>query len=242
MRSHRTFALAAALGLVLAAAGMRGAAADELIEPRPYPDDAVLFEVGAGTSFPILVGGEFRIRPGIPLWLSVEVGFLPPLYADAIDEFGRGIGSWDEDDGELIRDGLANSFVLSPMIAFAPIPELEIGLGYLFVGAGGSSTRRDLIERFTGVTLVGSDERVPVETSIHALRLNLVFRADLGDGFTLRFGVGWAHTLTTSSRIDKSDKSESERQAEEELDDYINDLLRKYGYAPTVTISLTYRF
>src|SRR6266545_1250172 len=87
------FHLRPALALVLLAIapGVRGqqvipAPPPERAERAPAPAaDGWHLSLGAGTDFPVAVGGRVELEAPFRLHLSTSLGFIPGLYVDAIN-------------------------------------------------------------------------------------------------------------------------------------------------------------
>jgi hypothetical protein len=210
---------------------------------------ALAVDVGAGTAFPLDVGGEIRLEVPHRILISVGAGWMPKPYADSIDDTLRTFGAYDSDVSTLIRAALKNSFVLQPSIGWRPLPRrgLEILAGYTLVTLGGSLSGRQAIEAVTGRTFPDdAGAQIPLRSTLHNVHLEVDWRFLIHEHLVVRVGIELVHCFASSSSIDVTSRlprgQDAIAQINSAVDQYLNGIYTTYVYSPVLAVSAAYRF
>jgi hypothetical protein len=166
-------------------------------------------DLGLGTDFPLGVGGRLTVQlPG--RWqLATSLGWLPPVYADAINATLIATESTTEAKAKLIKSALENAVSLRFNGGWKPWEDhgFYTSGGYgLFVFHGGV-TSGAVVSAATGLPLpAGLSEAAPIDVSgtLHQLQVETGWQWNLAPRLLLRTAIGGAFTIAAASKLEPS--------------------------------------
>lgn len=241
--------LGAGLGLAGVLVGTRVHAA-ETLEKKNESHWGVRLE--ANTDFPLGVGGRLAVITPWRLYLTGSVDYLLPAYAQAITGVATSAG-YDATKAGYINHGILGSLSWRAHLGWQPFATsgfyFEAGYGQLALG-GQVNPEAALvsvlhIDAPTGDTT--ADRQYFVRALVHQVDLELGWRWRLGEQshWSIRAALGGTVTLQSKTqveaRFEPSDPAavDSFTQANANKSD---SYFKKYGYVPSVGLSVGYTF
>jgi hypothetical protein len=225
---------------------------DVVVEQGPRRQGDVHFDLGFGTELPISVGGVGTLELPGRLLLQLGLGFMPHGYAYAIDGILTSVGAYDQTVSALIRSALGNSFVLKASAGWRPFEGhgLEILGGYTLVTMGGTTTASDVIN--AGLAESGSSQRVgssmsqdlPLGATLHNVHVTLGWRWLMADDhLVVRASLSYVQCLASSMSVGLPAAQQAmEPSVNQALNASVGPYLTHYVKAPTLGLSMAYRF
>jgi hypothetical protein len=219
-------------------------------KPRDYH-----FDLGVGTEFPISVGGVVTAELPHRFLLQLGLGVMPRAYSDAIDGALVKAGAYDAAVSGMIRNSIGNSMVLRASAGLRPFEDhgLELLGGYTVVTGGGSIATSDVISAIlaeSGVSVAvpaGVGAEIPVTATLHNVHASLGWRWLLADDhLVIRASISYIQTLGSRFSVKVPETATAilpyQGVINDTLNNYLNPYLAKYGKAPTLGLSMAYRF
>jgi hypothetical protein len=242
-RVLRTLALA--LGLVSLASP-----AVALEEPEEKESK---WHLGAevATNFPLDVAPlrlTFETPPRIRL--TTSIGVLPDPYIDLVNSVLVSAGAFNETTAEVIDDALGGSLVWRIQAGWRPLRNWGFygDVGYQLMTLGGEVTALSLLEIATGREVPSEFAAgFVVDSMLHMLVVELGYEWVIVDHLMIRFAIGYAGTMTSSTQVEPNFQPPPILQ--NTLDefsrvsaDYLDDTYQTFVHTPTLTLGIGYRF
>lgn len=214
-------------------------------EPREYALD-----VGLSTAVPVHLGGQVQLDLPYRLLLRLELGWMPPSYVDLINAGAQAFNAYGDQTAELIRDGIRNSLITRVSVGGRPFRNIEVSGGYTLATLGGSAATVEVVEaifeREIDTAFFQDVGAVDLESTIHALHIDVGYRWELDDHWLIRGSLGYIHVVSSSSSAlvttADSGRLASTTVSSPELEAYLDDLYTTYVRSPVLTVSAAYRF
>lgn len=222
---------------------------------------AVTAAAGAGRAEPWHAGAElhtdFPLDVGATVWtegrgrvqLSLDVGWLPGAYVDAIGSTVVAFGGMSQAKADLVRVALRSSAVARAHVGWRPLAShgLYLDGGYGMLALGGGATTSELLTAVTGaMPPPGSiDRSYRVYSTLHMLDAGVGWRWQLEGGLTLRAAVGFAGTFAASSdvRPDFTPKDPAQQQVYTSMASAkLDQLYTSYVFTPVFTVASGWTF
>jgi len=201
--------------------------------------------IGIGSEFPVAASGSVSLSSPIGLSAGTSLGFLPPSYADVINDIVVHSGGYDEETAQIIRESLQSSLVFSSFLGYETFYRLRLHTGYSLVTLGGATTTPEQNAQIAGVPVPFTIESRDVEL---AARLHMIgvgiswpFRI-LSSPLQLRVGAGGLFTLNAETTVKSSGDTDQDRQFEREAKDELDEIFRQYAHTPVFSLQLEYAF
>lgn len=210
---------------------------------------AVLFDLGAGTYLPLMMGISATVQIPYRIVLQAELGFMPRAYTNMINSILVGVSAYDETTASLIDAALGNSMVVRLSAGFKPFRKagLEIFGGYTLAALGGGLSGVQAIEIVTGRDLPDeAGQEIPMHTVLHSLHLGVGWRFLIKKHFVFRPSIWYMQAIASSSGIDIQARprvvQQAVDQANTELNQYLNGIYTDYVKVPLIGLWGAYRF
>lgn len=199
------------------------------------------------TILPYLVGGGVSFEAPGDIRFGTTVGVTPGLFIDMAQNAVGAVQYYDQEVAAVVLDRLEDPLLWRIDLGWAP----EAAGGFYFTvgyGFGRLSARFDAgdappswRERLSGMT---EDSTASVAATLHLVHADVGWELDLGDDWLMKVSVGGSFTFAASSAIHVGESTEDPAEVAEGADEVeaeINDVLVRYGRAPTIGVALVYR-
>lgn len=213
------------------------------------------FDLGVGTEVPISVGGLATLEVPHRILFQVGAGVMPAAYADAIDGVLTSVGAYDAVVSTVVRNSIANSFVLRTSIGLRPFEGhgFEVLGGYTLMTAGGSVATAEvlnaiLIESGSSVQApAGLGGDIPLSATLHNFHASLGWRWLLADDhLVIRASLSYFQTVGSSIQVKIPATATAlvpyEGAINQQVNSYLGPYFSKYAKAPTLGLSAAFRF
>ena len=193
--------------------------------------------LGAGTDFPLTVGGYLRGVVGRRIQLGTSVGVLPRPYLEALNDGLVRFDVIDERTAALLEATLKNSLVWRAQLGLRPFRRSGFYLvgGYTFIGLGGDLTGAEAVRALAlGRTTIPGIENLQLDATAiaHQAGGELGWRWRLGDVAALEAAVGGFYTFGANTNLTLRTADGGSSPFVEPLvsagEAYLDDTLRKY--------------
>jgi len=201
--------------------------------------------LGAGTDLPISVGGRLELETPSRFRLSTSLGFLPGAYVDAINETVVGLGGYDQETADLVKDALKSSLIWRTHLGYRVWRGLYLEAGYGLVTLGGSAVGGELFSAVTGETVppgAGADRPFDLRSTLHMADVEVGWNFALSR-LGLRVAIGGAFTFAASTHVSAGYTPLSPQLAEEfarAAEAYLDDVYTSYVFTPVLSVSASY--
>lgn len=224
-----------------------GARAEEAKDEKRWA-----FRVEANTDFPLGAGARVGVISPWRVYLTTSVDALVPGYVQAGNALGtRVASSYTQQKADYIDHALRTSLAWRTHVGWQPSATsgFYIEAGYGLLALGGQTNVEDALITVLRLTPLEGEEALErqyrVRAQLHQLDLELGWRWKLGTAWSVRAGIGSTVTLDSNSHVEpRYEPSNSlaveafSRLAENKIDTYAE----KYGYLPTLSLSVGYTF
>jgi hypothetical protein len=215
------------------------------------PKRSFQVDVGAGTDFPVFVGGYLGAELPGRLLLQVGAGVMPAAYSGAINSVLQAVGAYDSTIGGLVQQALGNPFVLRLSGGWRPFTNhgLEILAGYTLIDMNGSATEGDIINAV--LMEAGAPERVPagsgatipLSATLHNVHVSLGWRWLLADDHVvIRASLSYMQCLAANVGVGLPGAQAMEPAVNQALNTFVDPYFTSYVKTPLVGLSAGYRF
>lgn len=228
-----------------------GAHAAQTLEQKSESHWGVRLE--ANTDFPLGVGGRVALITPVRLYVSASLDAMISPYAQAVGSLTERVGYSSTKAGYL-EHGLQGSLAWRAHLGWQPSATsgfyLEAGYGQLVLG--GQVNPEDALVSIlhldppTGDTT--ADRQYFVRAVVHQVDLELGWRWKLGGDtspWSLRAALGGTYTFQSKTQVearfepnDAASVNAFTQQSADKADSYF----KKYGYVPTIALSVGYTF
>jgi len=201
--------------------------------------------LSATSDFPVATSVRVSAEAPFGLELGGSLGFLPGPYADAINAFIVSSGGYDQETGQLIRDSLNHSMVVSLGAGYGVFSKLRFSGNYSHISLGGTTTTPEFVATVVGVPLpfARQDPRqVDVASSLHMLGFEFSWPFELTHLLQLRVGIGARFTVGASTEVEVEGNDSREASLERDAELYMNDIYRRYAHPPVLSVSFALGF
>lgn len=210
--------------------------------PEPFP---IGLEIAAATSAPLSLGAEITVELPLGLLVRAHVGFVPEPYVDLLNGVLEGVGAYDAAIAQLVDHAGANALLVRASGGIRPVPGygFEILAGYTHVSASARVSAADF-EAATAqpMSWPGLND-VGLDSELHMLHVQLGWTGLAWDHLAIRVLIGWAHTLSASTRVDVPDDLRARSPAAfADIEADVDDALTSYGFTPELSVAVGYRF
>ena len=222
----------------------------------PPPPASVVFDLGAGTYFPLMVGAEGTLELPYRILVQADLGWLPGPYANTIIDVLGDFGVIDSFEQSLLKAAIQNSFAARLSAGWRPFPKLglEVLGGYSILTAGGSVTNADVVDsyleskgssdRFTGSA---SAAGIPLRATLQSFHASVDYRfLLLEDKLVLRASLGYLQCFASSTSVTatpaRAVAQETLNKLNADLQAYMNPFFTQYVKIPVVGVYAAYRF
>jgi hypothetical protein len=209
----------------------------------PPPTSPWHLAIGAGTDFPISVGGRLELEAS-RLRLSSSLGILPGPYVDVINETVVAFGGYDEATADVVKEALSSSLIWRTHLGVRVWRGLYVEAGYGLVTLGGDAAGAELFGAVTGqpVPPGTGDRPFDIRSTLHMADVEIGYDFAVSQALRLRVAIGGAFTFAASTRI--TPESEAPAQVESfarEAEAYLDDIYTSYVFTPVLSVSAAYR-
>lgn len=201
------------------------------------------------TDFPLDVGARLWTEARGRVQLSLDVGWLPGAYVDAIDSTVVAFGGMSKAQADLVHVALRSSAVARAHVGWRPLAShgLYVEGGYGMLALGGGATTSELLTAVTGTMppADSTDRSYRVYSTLHMLDAGVGWRWQLEGGVTLRAAVGFAGTFaaSTSVRPDFTPKDPAQQQVYTSMASAkLDHLYTSYVFTPVFTVASGWTF
>jgi hypothetical protein len=219
--------------------------ADKVVEEEPSPP---FFDLTAGTVAPLSIGGQANLELPARILLQLDVGWMPPGYASAINGMVESFGGYDSAIGSLINGALDDAVVVRASAGWRPFPKhgFEIYAGYTHVSLGGSVAASDVAEvvggDFEEIAAAAALGDIEVSSKLHNFHVALGWRWVVWDHLVIRALVGYTQTLGSSSSVAIEGHPDIEAMANPIVDEELDVIYTDYVKLPMLGLNAGYRF
>ncbi len=233
---------------VLVALGQAGPPEVSRPGPQPVraePDRHGALAIGAGTDFPISVGGYLRSELGPRIQLGASLGFLPRSYFETLNDTLMRYDAYDASTGALLQTALKNALVARAQLGWRPFPRSGFYLAgsYTWIGLGGDISGAEALQALSGSgTSFEVLEGLQLEASAvaHQAGGELGWRWRLGDVLALEAALGGFYTFDARSDLTLAAADGGEVLLADVLlplgEDYLNDQMQRYLHGGYVSL------
>ena len=219
------------------------------------PARSVLFDLGAGTYFPLMVGAEATVELPHRILVQASAGWMPSPYSNTTIDLLGDFGALTSSEQTLIKDAIQNAFAGRLSLGWRPFAKLglEALAGYTILTAGGSVSGTDVIDSFLQTS--GSSDRytaissegIPLRATLHNFHATVDWRFLLwSDKLVLRASVGYlqcfAASTTVTGTATRPIQAQIAAKLNSELAADLNPYFTEYVKAPLLGVSAAYRF
>ncbi|MEO1171345.1 MAG: hypothetical protein AAFX94_04735 [Myxococcota bacterium] len=217
------------------------------------PDESFSVDAGVGTAVPVHVGSHVQVDLPHNFLVRLELGWMPPGYVDLINEGAQAFDAYGDQTAELLRDGIQNSLIFRASVGGRPFSfdrNIEVSGGYTVATLGGSAAAVEVVEavfeREIQAPFLQDVGDVDLESTLHALHLDIGYRWELDEHWLLRTSIGYVHVVDSSTQALVTSNSgpgnSTVTTRSPQLERYLDDLYTTYVRAPVITVSGAYRF
>jgi hypothetical protein len=204
--------------------------------------------LGAGTDFPVAVGGRFVLETPFRLRFSTSLGFMPGPYVDAINATVVGLGGYGERTADLVKTALQSSLIWRTHVGYRVWRGLYVEAGYGLVALGGAAAAGDLIAAVTGRPLPdsqGGAQPFRLDATLHMADVEVGYDFHLSPRWQIRAALGGAFTFAASTRVEPDfqpppGSSQLVDQFARGSEAYLDDVFTSYAFTPVASVSLAY--
>ncbi|MEO0592258.1 MAG: hypothetical protein AAFZ38_01655 [Myxococcota bacterium] len=214
--------------------------------------ETIAVDVGFATAVPVHLGGQVQVDLPYQFLLRFELGWMPPAYVDVINEGAQAFDAYGDQTAELIRDGIQNSLIMRASVGGRPFSNrnIEVSGGYTVATLGGSAAAVEVVEavfeRELDSAALENIGAVDLESTVHALHIDVGYRWELDVHWLVRASLGYVHVVSSDTTALVTTNETARREAETvqspELEAYLDNLYTTYVRAPVLTVSVAYRF
>ena len=223
------------------------------------------------TDAPVQLGIGGIIEGPVRLRLRSSIGLMPSAYVAGSNAIIRSIipDDYSEETAQLVEETIQDSLVWRTHLGWRPFAQYGFYLhtGYTWIGLGGGSTAKGLIEGITGTsqgessTRRGDPSREPLQVdasaTLHMWDVELGWEwllhgseTDTGiqEGLILRAAIGWSYTFASSAELaaavedDQPRLKQAATRLEEAGEEYLVDTFDSYIHPPSLTLALGYQW
>ena len=235
-----------------------------------HPEEALKSRVELLTDAPLHIGVG-ALFEGPQRWrLSTSIGWMPSAYVQGANSIVRAfVPTYTEETATLVEDTIQNSLVWRIHGGWRPLKSkgFYTHIGYTFVGLGGGSTARSLLEGITGQSFndtsmrgerarTESDEPITIDAdaTLHLFDIEVGWEWRLssqeaqGGTWTMRAALGWSYTFTSTAELNAEvDETQPRLNAffnglESAGEVYLIDTFESYIHPPSLTLALGYEW
>jgi hypothetical protein len=202
--------------------------------------------VEAVTDFPLYVGAQVWVELPYRIRLSTSFGEMPDGYLDVINDVATSAGLYNQQTADLLEEALDHAFTWRLHAGWRPFKNrggyIEAGFGTLDAHANLGIT--SLIQLATGIN-------PPMEANLGlGFRFNtLVETVGVEVGWmwmpwkdlTLRVSLGFAATVGAQVTVTPNFATSLQGVFTRLVGGYVEDLIEKYLYIPTVGLAIGWR-
>lgn len=201
------------------------------------PAEPWFTDLELATEAPLSAGGRLVVESPSRFRLGVGVGVVPQAYVEFINQIALATGGYDEETGEVVTSSISRSVVFRVDLGWKPIP------GYGFYVQGGYRRMRFGGEVGGSPLFALIEEAEPaqpdfytydVESTLHALDVELGWQWLLPAQLTLRAGLGFAATLGAEVKVEPLRAIDLYRR---DIEETLTDVYGRYGFAPTLVLA-----
>ena len=230
-----------------------GAAEDvkqEAKQETPSRQEGWKFRLEANTDFPLGVGGRVAAVSPWRLYLTTSVDVLLPAYVQAGNGIATAAGLYDQRKADFIENAVKNSVAWRTHLGWQPFATsgFYVEAGYGLLALGGQTNPEEALTSLLYLDPPGgeaTERQYRVRALVHQLDLELGWRWKLAEHWSLRAGLGGTVTLDSNSRVEPQEGPGDSllveafsRLAENKIDT----TFERYGYLPTLSLSVGYTF
>lgn len=208
-------------------------------------------DLEASTDVPVALGVTAGLELPLGLRASSSLGTLPRGYVSLINAVVQSFpNTYNQATGDLIEQTLQSSLVWRSHVGWATSLGLYFDAGYGLVALGGGTSTEALLAAVTGQQAPGqggASQDYAITSTLHMLDLEVGWKGELGEGFTLRAGLGLAGTLAASSSVDaeftpaRPAGQRLVKEFEAYAEGYLVDTYTSYVFTPVISLGLGYR-
>ncbi len=218
---------------------------------RPAGADEWRYRLEAVTDFPVSAGiGGLVESPG-RLRVSTSLGYLPPVYLNAVNSIAVELDAYSENIADLIETAFDNSLVWRTQVGWRPWENkgFYFGGGFTLIGLGGGVTAGELL---TGLTDVEPPEGLDitgrgydVSTLVSTVDIEVGWEFALAEHWTLRTALGTALAVASNSNVEPNFEPRLPRLQQaltNQVGAELDDTYEQYIKAPLITLAVGYEF
>ena len=210
------------------------------------------------TEVPLLVGAGFLFESKRRFRLKSSLGVMPKGYVRMSNNLIQNVVDGYPDAATIvIEQGIDESIVWRSQVGVRPFRRagLYLHTGYTLLGFQGSTTGVELsaaaaaLNNDQGELVQSMDaERVALGSRLHMVDAELGWDFRLGDKAHLRFGLGWAYTFYSKTRVtadfgeDSAMDTDQQELFEEVSGKYLDAIYREFVHPPSVALAFGLNF
>ena len=237
--------IAAVLLLVSSAAKAAPKSPDEDRPPSGEKTSDSSLPVNAGvaarTDVPLFVGVEAMVehRP-TRLRLTGAVGALPSSYARIVSRAVSGAGAYDARLADALDETMSNGFAWNVHLGFRPFADhgLLLELGYASANVSAEGNAQSLLSSVGVANPAGVDTSFRFASHLQMVDLRIGWEWVVSDHLLIQASGGLSRVVGASSSLDSAIAQNALGTTTSDLDS----AFRRYGYIPTASLAVGYRF
>lgn len=223
--------------------------------PATSQPPAAVFDLGAGTYFPLALAAEGTIELPYRILLQADAGWMPSPYSNTVVDLLDVFGVIDSFEEVLIKTAIQSSFVGRVSAGWRPFPALglEVLGGYTLLTAGGGISGADVVDAYLqskgSSDQVPSDSNrgVPLHTTLQSFHVAAGWRWPLlDDKLVLRASLGYLQCFASSTSVGLTPARPADQAVvshiDGELQGFLNPYFVTYVKVPVLGLTAAYRF
>lgn len=193
--------------------------------------------VAARTDVPVFIGAELMLEhKPTRLRLTGAVGVLPSMYARVINNVATSAGAYDSRVGNAIDDTMSSGLAWNVHLGWRPFEShgflMELGYASASLSANGNAASLAGVAAASGI-----DTNFKFDSHLQFVDVRLGWEWVVQDHLLIQVSGGLSKVVGASSSLDSALASNIGTTTSQ-----IDSGFEKYGYIPTASIAVGYRF
>jgi hypothetical protein len=196
--------------------------------------------VAARTDVPLFVGAEAMLEHrSTRLRLTAAVGALPSSYARLVNSAVSGAGAYDSRVANALDETMTSGFAWNAHLGFRPFADhgLLLEVGYASATFAASGDAQSLVSGGFS-SPAGVDTSFKLSSHLQMVDLRVGWEWVVADHMLIQASGGLSRVVGASTSLDSALAQNALGTSTADLDS----AFRRYGYIPTVSLAVGYRF
>jgi hypothetical protein len=198
------------------------------------------------TDFPLQVGWQFWAELPYRIRLSTSFGEMPDLYLDTINAVAVAAGAYSKQKADLLSEALDNAFTWRLHVGWRPFKNrgayFEFGYGMLALDAGvGLAAVIEAASGFPAPQVPNIGLGYELHSVVETLGGEVGWIWYPWRNLTVRVSLGFAATVGAQVHLHPNFASTIQRPFTRFAEDYIQQLIERYLFVPTVGVAVGWR-